>query len=79
MELKGSQQEGCPFCGISFTDFEFHLNLHEDCKLMDGQSKQLGKRKRRGEMEGLEVIFVIVCCLLLLLIFVIVIGICYCH
>ena len=49
--------QACPFCGINFVNFEFHMNLHEDCKLKDGQRKQLGKEgieeleKRKGEME----------------------------
>ena len=51
MELEESYQ-ACPFCGIGFTNFEFHLNVHEDCKLLDDQSKQLGKR--REEMKGLN-------------------------
>ena len=51
MELEESYQ-ACPFCGIGFTNFEFHLNVHEDCKLLDDQSRQLGKR--REEMKGLN-------------------------
>ena len=51
MELEESYQ-ACPFCGIGFTNFEFHLNVHEDCKLLEDQSKQLGKR--REEMKGLN-------------------------
>ena len=48
----------CPFCGISFTNFEFHLNLHEDCKLMDGQSEQVGER--REEMILLSVLIILI-------------------
>lgn len=51
MELE-ERYQACPFCGISCTNFEFHLNVHEDCRLMDDQSKQLGKK--REEMKGLK-------------------------
>ena len=45
MALNESKKaSSCPFCGISLTNFEFHINLHEDCNLMDGQSKQVGER-----------------------------------
>ena len=47
-------QACCPFCGISFTNFEFHLNLHEDCKLMDGQSEQVGERREEESEEEEE-------------------------
>ena len=54
--------QACPFCGINFVNFEFHMSLHENCKLMDGQRKKLGKEgieelgleeleKGKGEME----------------------------
>ena len=57
--------QACPFCGINFVNFEFHMSLHENCKLMDGQRKKLGKEglaefrleeleKRKGEMEEIE-------------------------
>ena len=58
MALRESMQACCPFCGISFTNFEFHLNLHEDCKLMDGQSEQVGER--REEMILLSVLIILI-------------------
>ena len=33
---KSLTDQFCPFCGISFSNFEFHLSLHEDCKVIIG-------------------------------------------
>ena len=51
MELSKETQE-CPYCGLSYTDFEFHIRIHDDCKILEEQRKALGRK--REDMLGLE-------------------------
>ena len=51
MELSEETQE-CPFCGLCYTDFEFHIRIHDDCKMLEEQRKALGRK--REDMLGLE-------------------------
>ena len=51
MELSEETQE-CPYCGLCYTDFEFHIRIHDDCKMLEEQRKALGRK--REDMLGLE-------------------------
>ena len=51
MELSEDIQE-CPYCGLCYTDFEFHIRIHDDCKMLEEQRKALGRK--RENMLGLE-------------------------
>ena len=51
MELS-EENQGCPYCGLCYTDFEFHIRIHDDCKMLEEQRKALGRR--REDMLGLE-------------------------
>ena len=50
MESEESQQ--CPFCGLSFIDWKFHLGIHSECKMLEEKEGYwLLGRKRQGEEE----------------------------
>ena len=44
MELSEETQE-CPYCGLTYTDFEFHIRIHDDCKKLEEQRKALGRKR----------------------------------
>ena len=51
MELSEETQE-CPYCGLCYADFEFHIRIHDDCKMLEEQRTALGRK--REDMLGLE-------------------------
>ena len=52
MESEESQQ--CPFCGLSFIDFKFHIGVHNECKMLEEKEGYWLLGKKRQEVEGLE-------------------------
>ena len=52
MESEESQQ--CPFCGLSFIDWKFHLGIHNECKMLEEKEGYWLLGRKREEMEGLE-------------------------
>ena len=51
MESEESQQ--CPFCGLSFIDWKFHLGIHNECKMLEEKEGYwlLGRKRQEGEEE----------------------------
>ena len=52
MESKESQQ--CPFCGLSYINWKFHLGVHNECKMLEEKEGYWLLGKKRQEVEGLE-------------------------
>ena len=52
MESEESQQ--CPFCGLSFIDFKFHIGVHNECKMLEEKEGYWLLGKKRQEVEGME-------------------------
>ena len=50
MESEESQQ--CPFCGLAYINWEFHLGVHNECKMLEEKRRGLGRKSQ--EVEGLE-------------------------
>ena len=55
MESEESQQ--CPFCGLSFIDWKFHLGIHNECKMLEEKEGYwLLGRKRQGVEDALRLV-----------------------
>ena len=52
MESEESQQ--CPFCGLSFIDWKFHIGIHDECKMLEEKEGYWLLGRKKEEVQGPE-------------------------
>ena len=52
--MESEESQRCPFCGLSFIDWKFHLGIHNECKMLEEKEGYWLLGRKRQEVEGLE-------------------------